>query len=137
MAEYRYTNADRLSQLKKLESALPELIQVASSTPAMTYVEDYRLALAKAVELQKEGFTQNELSALARAIPDVFDRHKDWMPPMHQIETGEWVEHEWWTLLDEKLQPVLSLARTLQVLGYYWLPAAAIGSSVQVHSRHY
>ncbi|MDY7533907.1 hypothetical protein RGV33_19865 [Pseudomonas sp. Bout1] len=119
MAEYRYTNADRLSQLKKLESALPELIRVASSTPAMTYVEDYRLALAKAVDLQKKGFTQNELSALARAIPDVFDRHKDWMPPMQQIETGEWVEHEWWTLLDEKLQPVLSLARTLQMLGYY------------------
>jgi hypothetical protein len=31
MAEYRYTNADRLSQLKKLKSALPELIRVASS----------------------------------------------------------------------------------------------------------
>jgi hypothetical protein len=46
-------------------------------------------------------------------------RHKNWMPPMHQIETGEWVEHEWWTLLDEKLQPVLNLARTLQTLGYY------------------
>lgn len=119
MAEYRYTNADRLSQLKKLESALPELIRVASSTPAMAYVEDYRLALAKAVDLQKKGFTQNELSALARSIPDVFNRHKDWIPPMQQIETGEWVEHQWWTFLDEKLQPVLSLARTLQMLGCY------------------
>ncbi|UXZ95472.1 hypothetical protein K3169_24590 [Pseudomonas phytophila] len=119
MAEYRYTNADRLSQLKELESVLPELIRVAGSTPAMTYVEDYRLALAKVVELQKEGFTQNQLSALGRAIPDVFNRHKEWIPPMHQTATGEWVEHEWWTLLDEKLQPVLSLARTLQTLGYY------------------
>jgi hypothetical protein len=53
MAEYRYTNAGRLSQLKKLEPALPELIRIASSTPSMTYVEDYRLALAKAVDLQK------------------------------------------------------------------------------------
>jgi hypothetical protein len=38
---------------------------------------------------------------------------------MHQIETGEWIEHEWWTLLDETLQPVLNLAKTLQTLGYY------------------
>ncbi|WP_141230175.1 hypothetical protein [Pseudomonas sp. Irchel 3A5] len=119
MAEYRYTSADRLSQLKTLESALTELIRVINSTPAMTYVDDYRLALAKTVELQKEGFNQNQLSALARGIPDVFNRHKEWIPPMHQIETGEWVEHEWWKLLDEKLQPVLSLAKTLKTLGYY------------------
>lgn len=53
MAEYRYTNTDRLSQLMKLELALPELIRVASSTPAITYVDDYRLALAKAVSFKK------------------------------------------------------------------------------------
>lgn len=119
MVEHYYTVEERVGQLKSLASALSELIPVAELTPAAIHVDAYRQAQVMAIALQQEGFTQGQLSSLARAIPDVVERHKDWMPPMRQSDAGHWIEEEWWGPLDEKLQRVLTLARTLQTLGYY------------------
>jgi hypothetical protein len=104
VAEYRYTLNDRTKQLHALEQSLVDLIPVAEATPAtINLTPQYRYALEKVTALIDGVFDQEDLSNLARAIPDAFHRHKDWMSPLEPSEDGHWQEPEWFKRLDSKL----------------------------------
>lgn len=118
--EHRYTAAERRRHLERLASFLPDLIKVCASQPDLVHlVSEYRSALEQAQELLVNGFTQEQLSRLGRSVPDAFQRHKDWMPPLEQNGNGSWREPEWFAVLEKRLQPTLRAAKTLCELGYY------------------
>lgn len=120
MTEYRYTTADRKVQLEDLSAALRALIPVVASLPEFRFrAADYEVALQTCEALLRDGFTQQQLSALGRSVPDVFFRHKEWCPPAEQTADGAWREPAWFTQLEARLQPVLKAAEALYCLGYY------------------
>jgi PAS domain-containing protein len=120
MAEHRYTREERIEQLHALERALVELIPVVEATPeAASFTGRYIDALESTKALLGRPFDQEDLSTLSRSIPDVFPRHKDWMPPLQRTEDGHWQEAEWFKRLDGKLLPVLDVAAKLRVIGFY------------------
>lgn len=120
VTEYRYTPNDRAEQLRALEQSLVDLIPVVEATPAkMNLAPQYRYALEKARALIDEVFDQEDLSHHSRVIPDVFHRHKDWMPPLELSEGGHWQERDWFKRLDSKLAPVLNITAKLREIGFY------------------
>ena len=120
MNEYRYTAEDRQAQLQSLASALRNLIELLPSIPEFSSrVEEYEAALQNCEALLRNGFVQDQLSELGRSVPDLFFRHKEWTPPLEQVQTGEWREPRWFVLLEEKLKPLLVAANILHVVGYY------------------
>ena len=118
MAEYRYTHSDRMEQLRALELALLELIPVAQKL-GITEAAQYEWALSRTRWLMANGHTQDDLTALGTQVPDVFSRHKEWMPPLEQLPDGSWREAAWFQELEEKLQPTLHAAGMLPVVGFY------------------
>ncbi|MGR3087036.1 hypothetical protein ABMY21_20890 [Vibrio vulnificus] len=50
-------------------------------------------------------------------IPDLFNRHKDWVPPLEVGSDGKLSEPQWFLALENYLQPVLKSARELKELG--------------------
>ena len=120
MADHYFTAEDRKAQLAALASALRELIPViASLSPVAHRDVEYRSALEQCQHLLQVGFTQEQLSALSRSVPDLFFRHKEWGPPLEQAPDGRWLEASWFANLDSKLQPVLRAAEALRYVGYY------------------
>lgn len=120
MAEYRYTIADRQVQLDRLAAALQELVPVLAALPEFAAaVPIYEAAQQQAEHLRREGFTQDQLTALARSVPDLFYRHKDWSPPAEPTAAGGWQEPAWFTRLEARLQPALAAAAILESVGYY------------------
>lgn len=120
MHEHRYNKEQRFQQLSELRLALRDLIGVVSVLPSFAHLKSaYEAALADVENLQLHGFEQEHLSALSRAIPDAFHRHKEWIPPLERDAIGTLIEPEWFLSLESKLQPVLSKARVLRELGYY------------------
>ncbi|WP_050940401.1 hypothetical protein [Vibrio harveyi] len=93
--EYHYTNIDRLKQLNDLKGRLTLLI----------------------AHLICNGFNQNQLSNVSDSIPDLFNRHKDWVPPLEVGSDGKLSEPQWLLVLENYLQPVLKSARELKELG--------------------
>jgi hypothetical protein len=87
----------------------PQFVEQASS---------YHLYLTEVSRLIEQGFEEEELSVLSRAIPDMFGRHKDWIPPLEQTASGRWIEPEWFTELESYLQPMLAQAFLLSTIGY-------------------
>ena len=63
-------------------------------------------------------FTQTDLSKLSRAIPDIYDRHKEWVPPLEETDQGA-QEPKWFQELETYLNPVLNSAQRLREIGYY------------------
>lgn len=118
MTEYRYTDNDRVEQLRTLERSLVELIPTAERL-GLVQAQQYMRALEQTRELLVNGFTQADLTVLARAVPDVFLRHKDWLPPLEKAPDGSWQEPAWFPELEEKLQPALSAAGMLSTVGFY------------------
>lgn len=113
-----YTRAERQRQLVDLINALTVLIpEVERLSDFANKAENYREARSVAKRLLKEGFTQDDLSALSRSIPDLFSRHKDWVPPLEPTAGGGRKEADWFVRLDGKLQPVLEAAFLLRTLG--------------------
>lgn len=92
---------------------------VASLSPVLQRDAVYRLALEQSERLLQSGFTQEQLSALCDAVPDLFGRHKDWTPPLELGPDGSWREAPWFAKLESKLQPALSAASVVRQLGYY------------------
>lgn len=117
-AEYRYNLEDRLGQLRDLELALISLIPVAARLK-LRQASQYEIALEQTRELLGRAFTQEDLSQLARQVPDVWTRHKDWMPPLEKRPDGMWHEAPWYQELEDKLQPALGAAGFLSTVGYY------------------
>ena len=119
-SERFYTRAERQRQLVDLINALTELIpEVERLIDFADNAEAYREARSIAKRLLREGFTQDDLSALSRAVPDLFSRHKDWIPPLESTGGGGWKEADWFVQLDGKLQPVLKAAFLLRTVGHY------------------
>jgi hypothetical protein len=120
MSEYRYTAEDREAQLRELVAVLPPLIEhVRGKSQFASVAPKYQEAFDVARALLSSGFTQEKLSALGRSIPDIFDRHKEWIPPSVEQEGGLWVEEQWFTDLEAVLRPALRAAGILCIVGYY------------------
>jgi hypothetical protein len=118
--EHRCTPAERRQQLRVLAAALDELILVVIALPEFApRTSDYQAARDRAIELDKTGFSQDDLSSLARSVPDLFSRYKDWVPPLIKGEDSRWCEPEWFVQLERKLQPALKAAELLRTLGFY------------------
>ena len=107
-----------MEQLRALERALLDLIPVARKLE-VTQVPQYESALDRTRSLIANGFTQVDLTGLGTHVPDVFQRHKDWVPPLEQYADGTWAEPAWFQELEEKLQPTLRAAGKLPILGFY------------------
>lgn len=120
MRECRYTVFDREAQLRELVAALPPLIEHVRGKPQFESVTpQYEAALDAARALLASGFTQEQLSALGRSVPDIFVRRKEWTPPLVQNQDGSWGEAGWFTELEAVLQPAIRAAGILCLVGYY------------------
>ena len=120
LSEYRYTVRDREAQLRELIAALAPLIEHVRVKPQFALVAPkYEAALDVARALFSSGFTQEQLSTLGRSVPDIFDRHKEWIPPSVERKGGSWVEEKWFAELEAVLQPALRAAGILCIVGYY------------------
>jgi hypothetical protein len=117
--DYRYTDKDRRRQLRQLAERLPALIAFLRSVPELAArAPVYEAALALTLRLQKEGFGREELVALSDAVPDVFQRYRDWEPPAVRLPDGRVVDVPWYAPLQEVLQPVLDAAGWLRGIGW-------------------
>ena len=120
MAEHRYTIRERRRQLKSLAKSLRELIPTVAANPEFSdRTPLYQVALDETERLLQQGFVQEDLSNLAKSIPDLFFRHKEWMPPVEETDDGKSVQPEWFVKLESRLVPVLRNAMILRELGYY------------------
>ncbi|KZZ82402.1 hypothetical protein A3767_00125 [Oleiphilus sp. HI0133] len=119
MGEYRYTEKDRIEQLNALIPALEKLISYLKEKELfLDNVASYECALEEAQRLLGNGFTQKELGALERSVPDLFHRHKEWIPPL-ETEGDYSTPAKWFEELEEYLQPARSAAGVLSIIGYY------------------
>jgi hypothetical protein len=114
-----FTTNDRKSQLGELAGALGRLVPVASEL-GLSQASDYVAALARTNSLLAMTPTQEELSELARSIPDVVYRHKDWESGLLvRKPDGSTGMPDWFERLEAVLQPVLAAALKLREIGYY------------------
>lgn len=119
MSEYRYTKEDRIGQLNALIPALENLITYLKDNELfLDNVHSYEDALDEAKRLLIEGFTQKELGTLERSVPDLFFRHKDWIPPLEN-EGDYTTPAKWFEELEKRLQPARAAAGILSIVGYY------------------
>jgi hypothetical protein len=110
MTEHRYTTEERVAQLNRLAAALRELIaELRTVEPLTGNIADYETLLGRCEVLLKNGFAPEETTALGRAVPDLFYRHKEWEPP----------RTAWFERVEERLRPVLEAAARLSEIGYY------------------
>ena len=117
--EYRYTDKDRRRHLRQLAERLPALIAFLGTVPELRdRVPVYEAALASTLRLQREGFTRETLVALSDAVPDVFQRYREWEPPATRLPDGRVVDVPWYAPLEEVLQPVLDVASWLRGIGW-------------------
>jgi len=117
---YFYTVKDRQQQLHQLVDGLLGLIPLLEQYPELSdKLTTYRSGKNRALELLEHGFSQDELTALGRSIPDLFYRHREWEPPAEQLPDGAWHDAHWFTEIEERLQPVLKAAEQLASIGYY------------------
>ena len=118
LMEYHYTNNDRLMQLNDLKGRLTLLIaHLQLNHNDAKIISIYERALFDVDELICNGFNQNQLSNVSDSIPDLFNRHKDWVPPLEVGSDGKLSEPQWFLALENSLQPVLKSARELKELG--------------------
>ena len=120
MTEYRYTKDDRIIQLNALKTALSNFIAyLENSERFKDRISVYKASLEVTINLLENGFEQKQLSELGRNTPDLFHRHKEWIPPLEENDKGKLVEPEWFQELETYLQPVLKTASVLSIIGYY------------------
>ena len=120
MTEYRYTKDDRIVQLNELKKTLSDLIAyLENSERYKDKVSVYQAALDVTINLIEHGFDQEQLSELKRNIPDLFARHKEWIPPLEKNDAGNWIEPGWFQETESYLQAVLKAAGVLSIIGYY------------------
>ncbi|MCF5805777.1 MULTISPECIES: hypothetical protein [Pseudomonas syringae group] len=119
MTEHRYTEAERIQQLRKLEQALVALLPVSIQL-GLEQTPDYHEALCRTRVLLETGFTQTDLTDLSRSVPDAVPRGRDWEARyLVQKADGSWRWPEWFSELESRLVPVIRTAETLRTLGYY------------------
>lgn len=117
---YFYTTSDRVKQIKTLASSLEALIQeIRLIDKFPSQLEAYQQAFRRCHELLQEGFDQQQFSELNSMVPDLFNRHKEWLPPLEEDLSGNFREPDWFFRVEEKLKPVLDAAWELRVIGKY------------------
>jgi DMSO/TMAO reductase YedYZ molybdopterin-dependent catalytic subunit len=82
--QHYFTTADREEQLHQLIAALSHLIEhLQRETNLAASAAPYEAALEQAHSLLSNGFTPEELLALSRGVPDLFEpyRYKEWDSP--------------------------------------------------------
>lgn len=120
MQEYRFNQNDRRLQLQELVATLDDLIPLVAQYPELRHQQHlYENGKAQALQLLQREFSQQEVLALGKSIPDLFYRYREWEPPMEQRPDGSWQEPQWFAELEPRLQKVLSAADKLRSLGYY------------------
>lgn len=118
--EYKYTKAEKTEQLKAVIEALEKFVPYLEANERYQAQSPiYRAALMEAEDLFNDGFDQDALNQLSEDIPDLFHRHKEWIPPLEEDKNGKLQEPTWFTELETHLQPVLEAASKLPVVGYY------------------
>ena len=114
-----FTTNDRKSQLGELAVALRRLVPVATEL-GLSQASDYEAALARTNTFLAMTPTQEDLSVLARSIPDVVYRHKDWeLNLLVRKPDGSTGMPDWFERLEAVLQPALAAAMKLREIGYY------------------
>jgi len=112
-----YTADDRRAQLGELAIVLGRLIPLANEL-GLPQATDYVAALERTKLLLATTFTQEDLSALARAVPDVLYRHKEWASEnLIRKADGSVGFPDWLERIEVVLQPALSAAHKLRELG--------------------
>ena len=119
MHEYYHTHANRITQLSELCEALQGSLRILkpqrdSAKPSLCI----ELLWQRQSICKQTDFDQAELSKLNHAIPDLFHRHRDWIPPLVEDGAGGWRTPAWFDALDQVLQPVLAAAAKLRQIGY-------------------
>lgn len=109
-----------MQQLSELKSAIVAFIPVASEMAALQgSVAAYQGGLAEIDRLLSEGFCQDDLSVLSRAVPRVFWLHKEWTPELERIVDGRYREPSWFAAADKLHQRVQDAAEALKIVGWY------------------
>ncbi len=104
LMEYHYTNNDRLMQLSDLKGHLTLLIaHLQLNHNDAQIISIYERALFDVDELICNGFNQNQLLNVSDSIPDLFNRHKDWIPLLEVGSDGKLSEPQWFLALENYL----------------------------------
>ena len=123
MSAHYFSQAEREDQLRTLAEALARFIaELESSGKFSEEVATYRQALHETQRLLADGFNQNDLGVLSRSVPRLFWLHKEWSPPLEEIQgkTGtSLVEPAWFRRLEPFEAHVAVAAERLRVIGEY------------------
>jgi hypothetical protein len=113
-------DSERVRQLKALAAALEAFLPTLEATSALAgSVSAYEQCLAETNRLLAGGFTQDDLSALSRAVPRLFWLHKEWTPHLEQGDNGGFSEPAWFKAADALHEAVQNAAEELRVVGRY------------------
>ncbi|GAB0062820.1 MULTISPECIES: hypothetical protein [Pseudomonas] len=119
MNQHFYTTAERIQQLRQLERGLANLVPF-SILMGLAQTPHYEDALRRTRILLETGFNQADLTSLARAIPDVFHRGRDWEAQyLVKKPDGSWGFSEEYLNIQARLGPVMRAVDALRTLGYY------------------
>lgn len=106
--------------MKELKHSVEALLLVVRETPELQQAAPaYQACIQEAERLLSVGFRQEELSALAGSVPQLFWLHKEWVPPLVQEPDGRWQEPEWFKRAEPLHQRVIEAASQLRVVGAY------------------
>lgn len=122
MAIHYFSEQERTEHLQQLLNGLNLLIPALEESGRYEdSLKSYKAAREKTSQLLSQGFTQEELSALSRAIPKLFWLHKEWMPPLEKVSsTGASSEEPLWYKKLEPLEAVVTeAAEKLRMVGEY------------------
>lgn len=110
--------AEKTKDLKELKRAIEAFLPIVRDTVELQQAaEAYQACLEEAERLLFEGFCQEDLNALAAAVPKLFWLHKEWVPPLVQAADGRWQEPEWFQRAEPIHQRVIEAAFRLRVVG--------------------
>lgn len=113
-------NGERVRQLRALGSAIQALLPALSGVETLRgSMPAYESCLAETKRLLDHCFTQDDLSALSRAVPRLFWLHKEWTPQLVQRADGSFAEPTWFDAADRLHQAVQDAAEALRIIGRY------------------
>lgn len=113
-----FGHAEKTKDLQELKRSIEAFLPVVRHTVELQQAaEAYQACLEEVERLLSEGFCQKDLSELAAAVPQLFWRHKEWVPPLVQAADGRWEEPEWFKRAEPIQQRVIEAASQLRVVG--------------------
>ena len=98
---------------RSVEDVAAELVELRSFVPQLEAARSYGEILLES------GFTQDDLSKLNRAIPNVLRLYPHWEPPIEQMPDGRWQEASWYVVAGPRLWKLHEAAQRLRVVAVY------------------